>query len=131
RVRGRSSLTGFNPPRRRWTARTPEESARRQRAEVSTHLAVGGRRGRVGGVGAEALSLLFQPTSPSVDGEDLDALLQRPILVEFQPTSPSVDGEDSRNSSRPRRRSLTRFNPPRRRWTARTPGTPQGRGGEV
>src|SRR5690606_41710112 len=38
----------FNPPRRRWTARTRElDGARGAEELVSTHLAVGGRRGHV------------------------------------------------------------------------------------
>src|SRR5690606_7192854 len=97
RRRPRASSCGFNPPRRRWTARTERSAAPAKPSEVSTHLAVGGRRGP----GHPASSLVqeraFQPTSPSVDGEDLGVYLRNGGLAwMFQPTSPSVDGEDWR-----------------------------------
>src|SRR5690606_36014695 len=90
-------------------------------AAVSTPRAVGGRRGPTSTSRSAAGSRRFQPTSPSVDGEDLSlAGADDKKQIEFQPTSPSVDGEDQ--SPRVRgRSSLTGFNPPRRRWTARTP----------
>src|SRR5690606_22541557 len=70
----------FNPPRRRWTARTRGRVvAARPRRDVSTHLAVGGRRGL-----ASLYSVLgvygFQPTSPSVDGEDKSPLVPSSIV---------------------------------------------------
>src|SRR5690606_6843640 len=81
----------YNPPRRRWTARTRRPFARTTPCCVSTHLAVGGRRGLDADDPIVQVTK-FQPTSPSVDGEDSIGAEMDPETYRFQPTSPSVDG---------------------------------------
>src|SRR5690606_10361275 len=111
--------TRFNPPRRRWTARTTEAVLEHLvPGVVSTHLAVGGRRGPA--QLRRELRVVAVSTHLAVGGRRGRRPLRRNARDAHVSTHLAVGGRRGPTSHSPSSWTAASFNPPRRRWTART-----------